>query len=84
MEKSTVNHLGKKIMLILINRSQFVPELKDPVDQKLFMAAVTKEAAYTKAIAQFFNSIGIRSRQVNENNIVPFIMGEYTYGKVTQ
>ncbi len=84
MEKSTVKHLGKKIILVLINRSQFVPELSGPVDQKLFMAAVTKEAAYTKAIAHFFNSIGIRSRQVNENNIVPFIMGEYTYGKVTQ
>ncbi|EQD62544.1 protein containing DUF58 [mine drainage metagenome] len=76
--------IGKKINLVIMSRTDFVPESENRVDKRLVLATLDREAMTIKGISRFFNSIGIRSLVVNEKNIVPFVMGEYEYGKVTQ
>ncbi len=76
--------IGKRINLVIVSRAGFVPEAPDPVDKRLILDTIERESKAVKGISHFFNSIGIRSLVVNEKNMVPYIMSEYAYGKVTQ
>jgi uncharacterized protein (DUF58 family) len=76
--------LGKRINLVIVSRAGFIPEGENQVDRRLILDSIDRESRAIKGISRFFNSIGIRSLVVNEKNIVPYIMSEYSYGKVTQ
>lgn len=76
--------IGKRINLVIVSRAGYIPEAENPVDRRLILDTIDRESRAIKGISHFFNSIGIRSLVVNEKNIVPYIMSEYAYGKVTQ
>lgn len=84
MEKKSAIQLGKKINMVIVNRTQYLPEVTEPVDKGLMQGIVEDESFAVKRISHFFNSIGIRTFVARENNFVPYVMGEYAYGKVTQ
>jgi uncharacterized protein (DUF58 family) len=77
-------NLGKRINLVIMSRAGFIPEGKDQLEKRLILDSIDRESRAVKGISHFFNSIGIRSLVVNEKNLVPYIMSEYAYGKVTQ
>lgn len=67
-----------------MSRAGFIPEGKDQLEKRLILDSIDRESMAVKGISHFFNSICIRSLVVNEKNLVPYIMSEYAYGKVTQ
>lgn len=84
MQKKSAIQIGKRINMVIVKKGTFMPEVKEKVDAELIGKIVDRENISLKRISHFFNSIGIRTYVAAERNFIPYVMGEYAYGKVTQ
>lgn len=73
---------GKRANLFLINRYDYLEKTEDETDRKLLMSAGLGELRRLKGISAFFNSLGIRTRVVEQKQIFLRIMTDYKYRKV--
>lgn len=73
---------GKPANLFLINRYDYIQKDPDETVMRLLQSTGIQELRRLKGVSSFFNSLGIRTRVVNQRQIFLRIITEYKHSKV--